>query len=746
MAEIPSGVEASGHRRSQRAPPATGKRADLDDAARLSDDEDGELGQARGGKKPRKPASATGKAAPKPRRVEEFEELVAHGLGVHPYVLTPEEDLHLPPGIDVPAYALVRNHILTKWYADAKRWLTVQDAGVSIQERHTHLVKLAWQFLTDRGLINYGIAPRLISRARPAPAVKPHSVIVVGAGLAGLAAARQLVAAGHQVVMLEGREIAGGRVRTVRLEGGGEAAVADLGGSVVTGTDGNPISLMATQIDAPLHKIAGEVSLYHPDGTEIDKEMDDHMSSHFDDLLESCKEAADALGPKASALSLGAALRAMWADSELAKRGDPTLQAMFNWHVANIEFANANSINELSLTEWDQDDEYELQGEHAWVAGGNVRLIQGLVKDLNIMYKAPVERIAYDDSGVTVSTATHELQADAVLVTVPLGVLKRGAIAFDPPLPAAKQDVIQRLGFGVLNKVVLLFPSAFWGDTDMFGRLVDPGTSHGLYYLVYSYNAISGGAVLTALAAGEAALEVERRPEAEVVAEVVGALRRMYAKQGVSVPEPLDSTVTRWGSDPMAYGSYSSMAVGTHGRDYQVLAQPVGRVFFAGEATTHKYPATMHGAFHSGLREAANIAATLDTMPPPEQLQECGALSVAELAQQAAGLQQLFAGPLDVEFGCCAALYAPAGSALAEYALLRVEAPLGGRVGCGEPTVPLYAAATRAQVAAARAARGGDAGRLAVLRGVLLGRAGLGRIGTQLMQQLLAARKAKAAA
>lgn len=193
--------------------------------------------------------------------------------------------------------------------------------------------------------------------------------------------------------MLEGREIAGGRVRTVRLEGGGEAAVADLGGSVVTGegrlhppspsplvsppflsqagpeqpvagtvwkrtgTDGNPISLMATQIDAPLHKIAGEVSLYHPDGTEIDKEMDDHMSSHFDDLLESCKEAADALGPKASALSLGAALRAMWADSELAKRGDPTLQAMFNWHVANIEFANANSINELSLTEWDQDDE-----------------------------------------------------------------------------------------------------------------------------------------------------------------------------------------------------------------------------------------------------------------------------------------------------------------------------------------------------------------------------------------------------
>lgn len=70
---------------------------------------------------------------------------------------------------------------------------------------------------------------------------------------------------------------------------------------------------------------------------------------------------------------------------------------------------------------------------------------------------------------------------------------------------------------------------------------------------------------------------------------------------------------TQWGKDEMARGSYSSMAVGAlGGEDYDLLAESVGeRVFFAGEATTRKYPATMHGAFCSGVREAANVVATL---------------------------------------------------------------------------------------------------------------------------------------
>ncbi|KAI8023534.1 Protein FLOWERING LOCUS D [Camellia lanceoleosa] len=80
-----------------------------------------------------------------------------------------------------------------------------------------------------------------------------------------------------------------------------------------------------------------------------------------------------------------------------------------------------------------------------------------------------------------------------------------------------------------------------------------------------------------------------------------------------TVPEPIQTVCTRWGADPFSLGSYSNVAVGASGDDYDILAENVGdgRVFFAGEATTRRYPAypaTMHGAFLSGLREAANMA------------------------------------------------------------------------------------------------------------------------------------------
>ena len=86
----------------------------------------------------------------------------------------------------------------------------------------------------------------------------------------------------------------------------------------------------------------------------------------------------------------------------------------------------------------------------------------------------------------------------------------------------------------------------------------------------------------------------------------------------MQVPEPIQTACTRWQSDPLSLGSYSHVRVGSSGADYDIMAEPVeGRLFFAGEATTRQYPATMHGAFLTGLREAAAILRTLEVLPLP---------------------------------------------------------------------------------------------------------------------------------
>lgn len=82
----------------------------------------------------------------------------------------------------------------------------------------------------------------------------------------------------------------------------------------------------------------------------------------------------------------------------------------------------------------------------------------------------------------------------------------------------------------------------------------------------------------------------------------------IYSPRGIVVPNPIQTVCTKWGSDPLCRGSYSHVRVGSSGRDYDILAENIGeRLFFAGEATSRQYPATMHGAFLSGLREAASI-------------------------------------------------------------------------------------------------------------------------------------------
>jgi monoamine oxidase len=300
----------------------------------------------------------------------------------------------------------------------------------------------------------------------------------------------------------------------------------------------------------------------------------------------------------------------------------PYALRLINWHFANLEYANASNVDKLSLCAWDQDIGNEFEGEHAQVVGGYQQLPRALYRHpepLDVRTNKPVKSIKYGNLGksTVICEDGESFEADKVVFSAPLGILKEQSIRFDPPLPQWKSDAIHRMGFGLLNKLILVFEKPFWDtERDMFGLLRaprdNPGSqqSHykqcrGQFYLFWNCIDTSGLPVLIALMAGESAYEAENTPDAFLVEECLLQLRNVFGVQ--NVPSPVESIVTRWGSDRFARGTYSYVAAEARAGDYDLIAAPVSNLFFAGEATIATHPATVHGAYLSGLRAAHEV-------------------------------------------------------------------------------------------------------------------------------------------
>lgn len=624
----------------------------------------------------------------------DIEALIAISVGFPVDSLTEEEIeanvVRTIGGVEQANYIVVRNHILARWRSNVSVWLTREQARESIRSEHKGLVDAAYYFLLEHGYINFGLATA-IKEAKLASfnGVVRGNVVIVGAGLAGLVAARQLVFLGFKVVVLEGRARPGGRVRTKKVKGDGTEAAADLGGSVLTGINGNPLGVLARQLGLPLHKVRDICPLYLPDGEAVNSETDSKVEISFNKLLDRvCKLRHSMIEEvKAVDVSLGTALEAFRRVYNVAE--DSQERMLLDWHLANLEYANATLMSNLSMAYWDQDDPYEMGGDHCFIPGGNETFVRALAEDLPIFYERTVESIRYGSDGVLVYASGQEFRGDMALCTAPLGVLKKGSIEFVPELPQRKRDAIQRLGFGLLNKVAILFPYNFWGgDIDTFGHLTEDPSMRGEFFLFYSYSSVSGGALLVALVAGEAAIKFELMSPVESVRRVLDILRGIFNPKGIVVPDPIQALCTRWGKDNYTYGSYSYVAIGSSGDDYDILAESVGdgRVFFAGEATNKQYPATMHGAFLSGMREAANMLRVAK--------RRCNKLN--DVIEEGDDLDKLFDTP-DLTFGGFSVLFDPRSSDLDSHSLFRVRFGVGKLEHSSSSSLCLYGLITRKQ-------------------------------------------------
>ena len=288
-----------------------------------------------------------------------------------------------------------------------------------------------------------------------------------------------------------------------------------------------------------------------------------------------------------------------------------------NWHWANLEYGCSAPLSALSAKNWNQDEDFGgFGGPHCMVVGGYDQAFRKIASLLDVRLGTPAASVKMHEGvdRVEVITSTGEsLWCDAVVVTVPLGVLKSNGLVFDPPLPQWKQECIERLGFGDLNKVVLEFPEVFWDDSvDFFGAakgLVPE--DRGFCFMWWNFHRFAGAPILAALVSGESAHAAESASDEELKTRAVEILKAMHP--GVNVPEPVACTVSRWASELYSKGSYSYVAVGASGDDYDRLSIPVlRRILFAGEHTIKEHPDTVGGAMLSGIREAARALEILE--------------------------------------------------------------------------------------------------------------------------------------
>lgn len=448
--------------------------------------------------------------------------------------------------------------------------------------------------LSRRAALRLAAASLLFGGAACAPlAGRKERVLVVGAGIAGLAAARALADAGHQVTVIEARQRLGGRLHTVEIAG----VPIDLGGAWIHGPEGNPMTALADA--AGIRRIPtydAKSAIYRPDGQRLSA---DEVAATYA-RVEAMMGEGPPLAPGAPDMSVARAVPALGDPARLPPRerreARLTADLIASWSGGDAE--------EVSAKWWFGDE--EVPAENHLLDKGYSAIIEHVGRGLDVRYGEVVTAIALTASGVRATTRRDSVEADRAVITLPIGVLKRGDVAFDPVLPAGKRDAIEAIGNGLMNKIVLGFERAFWPDDVDFVRVLSDSAGSFTPEVV-SLAAHHRAPVLVALVAGRTAREMEGMREDAILARLAAPLRRAF---GRSMPEPTALRVTRWGRDIHARGAYSFVRVGSSETAFHALAAPVeDRLFFAGEAASTEYPSYAHGALLAGRRAAAEIMA-----------------------------------------------------------------------------------------------------------------------------------------
>ncbi|MDF1663989.1 MAG: NAD(P)/FAD-dependent oxidoreductase [Planctomycetota bacterium] len=422
--------------------------------------------------------------------------------------------------------------------------------------------------------------------------VKRPKVIVIGAGAAGLTAARLLQQQGIRVLVLEARDRIGGRIHSRKVGG----VAMDLGATWLHGTDlENPLAeYLSLSSQSTLLDNSNE-RLFHSGHGFIPKAEAKCYFSAFKAFNQSLEHLREQLPKHASV-------------SDAMERFFKKLPANLNRERAHfvlkalLEDAYGGSITKQSLKQCDEDEEYK--GGEAFIQGGFKKVAKSLAEGLHIRLGQVVSQIYYDAEGVRVhfSSGQSPVNGTHVLVTVPLGVLKSNTIKFRPKLPAKKREAIENLGVAYFEKAILSFPERVLKDNQVIYYLSEKGDDFTYLESVEKY---AGAPTIIAFSAGQNAKNQRKISDSKKRDRLLEIISEIH---GSKVPKPSQVLFSDWATDPFSKGSFTFLPTGSQRRDQKRLAKSVDkRLLFAGEACSRDYYGTVHGAMISGAQAAERL-------------------------------------------------------------------------------------------------------------------------------------------
>ncbi len=417
------------------------------------------------------------------------------------------------------------------------------------------------------------------------------SVIIIGAGISGLVAARELARQHWEVTVLEARERVGGRIHTVM--GPGNRPV-ELGAEFVHGQDNitwehirqdHLRTVEVPDLHWQLHN--GSLTANH----------------HFWEQLGEASKRINTLTPDQDFQSF---LDQAWSLS-------PNAKWLAKEYVEGFHAADADRISIHALAKAEAAAERQ-QGTHQYrIADGYMTLFHSIreelkQKDVRIELSTVAKTLKWEPGQIEISAETEaglrEFHAECAIVTLPLSVMQnpsgRGYLRMDPD--TGKDAAVQQLAMGSVSKVTLLFSVRFWPVEDF-------GFIHARDRAFPTWWSNQVPTMITGWSGGPRARRLNRCPVEEIFSEALRALSEIFKVEESRIREALVGRYTHnWDADPFALGAYSYTPARA-GTLPGVLAAPVGRtIFFAGEATDMGGDSgTVHGAINSGTRAAREV-------------------------------------------------------------------------------------------------------------------------------------------